>query len=201
MSRGKLKQKKLKKKYLLFCFLAILFISLILLLSFSIFKIFNFQSFYKKESRVTNISENKKEDNENKKTVGWIRVQGTNIDYPVIYAPGYDFSYETSDFAWTEVDFKNLNNVIFISGHNIKNQSANPSITSPYHNRFEQLMSFTYSKFVEDNKYIQYTFNGDDYIYKIFSVSYVDNLNLDIYNDSEYSKDEMNSFIKNLKNV
>ena len=41
------------------------------------------------ESRVDKVSEYAKKDSDDYTTIGWLRVQGTNIDYPVIYAPSY----------------------------------------------------------------------------------------------------------------
>lgn len=190
------KQKKLKKKYLLFCFFAIIFIILLLLIYFSISKIFmNYSKKFEIQSRVENVSSAIKSDPEYKKTVGWLRVQGTNIDLPIIYAPKYDFSYEVSDFAWTETDYEELNNLVFITGHNIKNQSKNPYIADKDHNRFEHLMSFTYYDFVKDNQYFQYTFDGVDYVYKIYSVAYVDASNMNVYNSSKLTDEEMKKYI------
>lgn len=154
---------------------------------------------YNVESRVENIYSARKHDTDYIKTVGWLRVQGTNIDYPVIYAPGYNLGYITDDFTWTEYDFEKLNNIVYISGHNIKNLSSRPLVTSKNHSRFEQLMSFTYYDFAKDNQFIQYTFNGIDYVYKIFSVSYESFLEMDTYNDRFYTKKELSDYIKKVK--
>lgn len=190
--------KKIKEdqstKQILFACLGLLILLLILLIAFGLVKIF-----YKKEfgvePRAQKVSVAKKEDNKDLKTVSWVRVQGTNIDYPVVYAPGYDFSYKAEDFAWTEIDYEKLNNIVFVSGHNILNQSTNPDIGADNHTRFEQLMSYTYYDFVKDNQYIQYTFDGKDYIYKVFSVFYDETSELDLYNKIYYSKDNMKTYI------
>ena len=195
MKKKKLMLKNLKKKYLLFCFLAILFI--ILILYFSVTRLFSsLNNNYKIETRVENIINERSNDTDIKKTVGWLKVQGTNIDYPILYAPYYNFSYETSDFAWTEGYFKDLNNIIYITGHNIKNQSKHPLIGYEKHNRFEQLMSFIYYDFSKENEYFQYTFNGNDYVYKIYSVAFINSDDLDVYNDSKYSSEKLSDYIK-----
>ena len=147
------------------------------------------------EPRAEDVLKNQREDNDNKETVGWVRVQGTNIDFPVLYAPGYDFSYETGKFGWTEAKFKELNNIVYIEGHNIKNMSTNPLIADESHDRFEQLMSFAYYDFAKENQFIQYTFNGVDYLYKIYSVDFIDESDLDLYNEIEYSEEDMREFI------
>ena len=152
---------------------------------------------YRVESRVKNIEKAKVKDADGIKTVGWLRVQGTNIDYPVIYAPGVDLNYRTQDFVWTENNFDSLNNMVYISGHNIKNLSKTPLIADKSHSRFEQLMSFVYLDFIEKNQYIQYTFNGENYLYKIYSVYFDDINNLDLYNSEKYSATDLNSIIGN----
>lgn len=152
--------------------------------------------YYSVESRVEKMKEYAKKDTENYSTVGWLRVQGTNIDYPVIYAPGYDFSSKTDDFLWTEANEDKLLNKVSISGHNILNLSANPLVANKNHKRFEQLMSFLYYDFVKENKYIQYTFQGKEYVYKIFSVSFADFDELDLFATKDYSKKELNKYIQ-----
>lgn len=197
-SRGNLKRRKKSKQALFACWGLLVFL-LVLLIVLSLVRVFGKKE-YEIDSRVDNIITEKKKDDEDLKTVGWIRVQGTNIDYPVIYAPNYEFSYKIDDFAWTEIDYGKLNNIVFVSGHNILNQSANPRITGNNHKRFEQLMSFTYYDFVKDNQFIQYTIDGKDYIYKIYAVFYDSDRELDLYNKKFYSKDEMKTYLDDVLN-
>ena len=49
-------------------------------------------------------------------------------------------------------------------------------------------MSFVYYDFVKDNKYIQYTVNGKDYIYKIYAVNFEPQYNLDLQTEGNTSK-------------
>ena len=147
-------------------------------------------------SRVDNIEERKKKDAEGVTTTGWLRVQGTNIDYPVIYAPGVDLGEIVEDFAWTNGNYDELNNITYIMGHNILNLSKTPYITDSTHKRFEQLMSFTYYDFAKKNQYFQYTVGGKNYIFKIYSVMYAYPESLETYNNSSYTKQKMSKYIK-----
>ncbi len=106
--------------------------------------------------------------------IGWIRVQGTNIDYPVMYekAEGFDINNVDIDygFAWKNYyDEKDTNRVVLL-GHNIRNVSSHPLINQKEFNNFENLPSFLYYDFVKDNKYIQYSDDKHNYLYKIYAV-------------------------------
>lgn len=180
-----------KSNYSIYTWLAIL---ILIAAGTIVFEIKN-SAAYTLEPRSDEIAKNKAKDNDTKETVGWIRVQGTNIDFPVLYAPDYDFAYEAGKFAWTEAKFDDLNNKIVISGHNIKNMSKHPLIADPSHDRFEQLMSFVDYDFAKENQFIQYTFNGKDYLYKIFSVSFLKSRDIDLYNSIEYPLDELRDYI------
>lgn len=105
--------------------------------------------------------------------VGWIRVQGTNIDYPIIYeTPNAYRSGE--DYTWVSHRPGAGENRLAIYGHNVQNVSSEPIIGDPKHVRFEQLMGFVYYDFAKNNLYIQYTHNGIDEVYKIYAVGFVD---------------------------
>lgn len=156
-----------------------------------------FYDYYPAESRVDDIKNEAKNDSDKYETIGWIRVQGTNIDYPVIYAPGYDFSGLTNNFAWNEVNSDTLLNKVTVSGHNILNLSANPKIGDKNSQRFESLMGFIYLSFVKENKYIQYTFGGEDYVYKIYAVSFPEHGDTDLFISEDLSKAEMKKYIDN----
>lgn len=189
-----------KKKYIekfnrkLFVIVGLVTVALILIFVILLPKIF---VYYKIENRVDNYNKYKKNDNKNYKTVGWLRVQGTNIDYPVLYAPNYNLSNKTDDFLWTEVDDKSLPKRVSVVGHNILNLSNKPLTAHKNHRRFEQLMSFVYQDFVEDNKYIQYTFEGKNYLYKIYAVYFTDEYGMELYNDYNDKDSDLNKYIKN----
>lgn len=182
----------ISKKKKVFLFIGILsFLCLISAIAFLLF-----YDYYPVESRVNNVEKYASNDTDDYTTVGWLRVQGTNIDYPVIYTPDYDLSKKTDDFVWTDVSSDRLLNKVNIIGHNILNLSTQPLVASENHRRFEQLMSFIYLDFVRDNKYIQYTFQGEEYVYKIFSVSFVSHDETGLYAFEDYTDEEMNDYIQ-----
>lgn len=177
-------------KNITYLFITIFFV-LLVIIGFFIFS----KKTFRIESRVKNVEMMKKNDSDDIKTVGWLRVQGTNIDYPIIYAPTVNLSYRTDDFVWTNANYKSLNNMVYISGHNIKNLSREPLVANKDHSRFEQLMSFIYINFIEKNQYIQYTYNGNDYLYKIYSVYFEERNNLELYESDRFSSSEMKKII------
>ena len=59
-----------------------------------------------------------------------------------------------------------------IFGHNMKNLSAKPLIIAKDHSRFEQLLSFYYQSFISSHQFILLSTKNDNYIYKIFAVTF-----------------------------
>lgn len=155
-----------RKKQIIVIFL-ILFLILLFLFSFTVVK--RIRNYYSVSDRTTNI---KKTSSESYPVVGWLRVQGTNIDYPVLdyNSENYDSNSIDIDFAWTNNISSKLNQRTVIFGHNIRNVSNKPLINEKTFNNFENLPSFLYYDFVKKNKYIQYTINNKNYLYKIYGV-------------------------------
>lgn len=158
---------------------------------------------YKIDSRVEKIkSEQKKEQKKaGYKTIAWLKVQGTTIDAPII---GYDNieafnSIDKENYLWNNNNNEKLYNQVSISGHNILNLSSNPEIGLEYFSRFDDLMSFVYEDFAKENKYIQYTIDNQDYIYKIFGVFFEKDYNLDLSYKNNYSEEKMDNYIKQIK--
>ena len=149
------------------------------------------------DSRVAEIEKYQSEHPKHK-VAAWVKIPGTNIDYPVlddIEAVAVEAS-ENMDYLWKNGELTKLNKINYIMGHNIMNLSQNPKITDKSHVRFEQLMSFTYLDFAKENQYVQFTIDGKDYLFKIFSVSYPDYYDVESYNDPDISKSEAKKFIK-----
>ena len=62
--------------------------------------------------------------------------------------------------------------------------------------RFESLMSFIYLDFVKDNKFIQYTYNGKDYVYEVYAVSFPEYGDTDVFVEENFTKEEMKEYIE-----
>ena len=148
-------------------------------------------------SRIDNINEYNDNSSGEIKAQFWIRVQGTNIDYPVINGKMNSTSLEEveGDYTWTNGIYNKIPSRLLVLGHNVRNLSANPIITDKDHNRFEQLPSFLYYDFAKENKYVQLTSKDGDYLYKIFAVAIVKNSTID-YSDNDYLESEIDEEIK-----
>ena len=104
-----------------------------------------------------------------------------NTNYPV----------EKEKYVWNVSSDGVFRNKMDIMGHNIYNLSSTPKISSPNFKRFEELMAFVYYDFAKDNKYIQLTIDGKDYVYKIFSVDFLDAVDVDMFPTGEYETDDL----------
>lgn len=190
------KRKKQKKKYIIFLFSV--------LLVFGIIIIITNKTIYKIEDRTTNIKEEKKKDEGHIRTIGWIRVQGTKIDYPIIaYEHGYNPKKETDkkeSFAYNLIREEELFNKVNIMGHNILNLSTHPRLDDKKFTRFESLMSFIYYDFAKKNKYIQYTIDGNNYLYKIYGVRVYDSYkNVETIIEKTYNDNEIVKYANKVK--
>lgn len=182
-------EKKLKWITLLSIFGVIILVSA---LSFTIYQ--SLRPVYAIESRVEDVLKEKKKREES--VEGWIRVQGTNIDFPIIHDEAdLNLGALLYDFAWITADEKKLGNKETIMGHNILNVSKHPLVAHKNHHRFEQLVSFMYYDFAKKNQYVQYTVDGVDHLYKIFAVGFVDDKKLDA-STRTVSKNELKKHIK-----
>jgi len=150
-----------------------------------------------------NIEEEKKKDIDMITTVGWIKVQGTKIDTPVIaYAPDFDDSDTEGkeSFSYTDLQEEKLFNKVYIAGHNILNLSKHPQINKDTFTRFEDLMAFVYYDFAKKNKYIQYTVNNENYLYKIYAVRlYKDYPNIENNPEITYNENEIEKYARKVK--
>lgn len=190
----KIKNKEKDNRRITIGCLLLIFI-LIVTLSISFFKTLN--SSFSTIPRINEINKYNEKSEGEVRSQFWLRVEGTNIDYPVINGR-MDFtqlSEVEGDYLWTNNIYESIPNRLLILGHNIRNLSANPVITDKKHNRFEQLPSFLYYDFAKENKYIQVTSNDGDYLYKIFAVSITEDNELDYYS-ADYNKEEIAKSIK-----
>lgn len=174
-------RKQYKKKYIL------LIIGIILLLT--IMKVvYDYNNCYKIIDRRQEIKLFEKENDI--MPLGWLRVQGTSIDFPIFYSNSIDISDGTYDFGWTNKTYNYLTDRTVILSHNVRNVSKQPLIADDEHKRFEQLPSFLYYSFAKKNKYIQYTTDNKNYIFKIYAVSIQENVNEDGGRITKKEKDE-----------
>ena len=135
---------------------------------------------------------------DNKNAIGWIKVQGTNIDFPIVYYYDNDVEDPTHNIGWSFSDYKKQEEKMIIYSHNMKNVSSQPLINGKSHQRFEPLMGFIYNSFIDDNKYIQYTVNNKNYLYKIYGVSFQEKDKFDNY-EGKVSRKYKEDYIKDVK--
>lgn len=182
MSWRKKKKQIRDVKHKAIIIICLMFTAVLGLLVFACFKIFNKGDYYKVESRVENVKNNTISDS-NYETAGWLRIQGTDIDLPILYSEDKyeDFPVEIEDFVWTRNSDKKFSELITVTGHNIFNLSAKPKIKSSSFHRFEELMAFVYYDFAKDNQYIQLTWDGKDYIYKIYAAGFVNQTDITFF--------------------
>ncbi len=129
--------------------------------------------------------------------VGWIKINGTNIDYPVRL--GNDLSSNHSeDIIWINDTLGNGRNRKVIFGHNILNVSSKPLIDSKRLTRFEPLMAYVYQDFTKEHLYIQYSdIDSKESLYKIYAVSFYETE--DDNGESYLSKEEITNYINVVK--
>lgn len=149
---------------------------------------------YAIETRIEQLNEEKENDIA---IIGWIKVQGTDIDYPIVKSEiNMTEINQVFDRIWQSRNYKDGENRRVFYGHNYLNVSSEPLIVNKNHKRFEQLMSFTYYEFAKDNLYIQFTHDNVDELYKIYAITF-------LYRDEEdgrsYNKKELNDYIKKAK--
>lgn len=200
-----MKKNKKNNKINFYQSFGLLFIGIIVIVSLLVFafmKLFPKPDYYKVTSRVDKVKSTVIDYPEDPlKTVGWIQVQGTNIDYPVVHKETFDsYPGHITGYGWLNNYDPGVHKHIGISGHNIYNLSSKPKLESKYFERFESLMSFVYYDFVKDNKYIQLTMDGKEYVYKIFAVSFLSNdEKLVLPLNEDYNDKELDDYIKLIK--
>ena len=172
--------KKKKKQVLVAAILLIALLIIGLIISFTNM----FKSSYKVSDRTLKVRE---KSSEGYPVMGWVRVQGTNIDYPVLYAQDSNYSLNDVDisFAWTNSSSTTLNDRVILHGHNIRNVSSKPLLNEKEFNDFEHLPSFLYYSFVKHNK---------NYLYKLYAVSMMDES--EFYYDENMDSKTKKAYIK-----
>ena len=107
----------------------------------------------------------------NSDTVGFLNVNGTNIEYTVVkgtnnsYYLKHNFNKESNSAGWIFADYKNkvdgTDKNLVIYGHNMRDDSMFGSLKNilndDWHNE-------------EENKYVTFITENDNSIYEVFSV-------------------------------
>lgn len=210
-------KKNKSKKYMKAILNLVIYIMLLSILLYSGIKIYKW---YKDNTNNNEITEKIKETvkiedkNENKKeytidfsklkeqnsdTVAWIKVNNTNIEYPVVKAQNNDFylkhSFDKSNNSagWIFADYRNkfdgTDKNIIIYGHNMKDNSMFGSLKSV-------ISEDWYNN--EDNKYITLITENEIQIYEVFSVYQIEKE--DYYIQTSFnSETNFNTFAQTIK--
>ena len=130
----------------------------------------------------------------NSDTVAWLKVENTNIEFPIVQANNNSY-YLTHNFdkkynvaGWIFADYKNkldgTDRNIVVYGHNMRNNSMFGSlkdvITEEWYNN-------------EENKYITFVTENDYRTYQVFSVYQIQTE--DYYIQTEFKSNEFTEFI------
>ena len=190
------KRSKKHKKFFILIFAIILIICL--LTAFIILKKLS-KDYYVIRPRVENVSEKVIDSYEEYETVGWIQIQGTTIDLPVLYNQDGYYPVEVEGYAKMPSYSPGFHNLLYVSGHNIFNLSSTPRIKAEEFTRFEELMSFVYYDFAKENKYIQLTYEGEEYVYKIFMVGFIPISEKLFYSALDYDEEQMETYLKKIE--
>lgn len=168
----KKKNKKIK--------LITIFLSILLIIGLLILIIYNLTTNKTQKVEKMNLSfENRVTDLANYSykdylTVGWLQVQGTNIDYPILDSTASNDDPTAQNYGWRSPYYETGKNREVLLGHNILNVSSTPLRDMTILNNFEGLMAFTYDDFASDNLYISYTKGNDTELYKIYAIGFYD---------------------------
>ena len=182
-------KKNKSKKYMKAILNLVIYIMLLSILLYSGIKIYKWYKDNTNNNEITeqiketvkieDKDENKKEytidfsklKEQNSDTVAWIKVNNTNIEYPVVKAQNNDFylkhSFDKSNNSagWIFADYRNkfdgTDKNIIIYGHNMKDNSMFGSLKSVINEDW-------YNN--EDNKYITLITKNGIQIYEVFSV-------------------------------
>lgn len=104
----------------------------------------------------------------NRDLAGWIRIDGTSIDYPVVQAPDNEY-YLNRNFYGAE----DINGTLFLDCRNISDDDTNLLVYG--HNRqndsmFGSLTKYKQKEFFEENNTIQLDTLKGSYTYRIIAV-------------------------------
>ena len=136
---------------------------------------------------------------QNQETVAWIKVNGTNVDYPVvkttnnIFYLSHSFDKSNNIAGWIFADYKNQFNGtdknMVIYGHNMRDSTMFGSLKNI-------LNSDWYDN--EENYKIILNMKNEEYIYKVFSIYKIESE--DYYIKTDFNSDnEFEKFVNTIK--
>ena len=212
-------RRKKNKKYKKAILNLILYIILLSILIYSGIKIFKWYKYKTNNNKIaeqiksTVIVEEKNEDEnkdeytvdfnklkeQNNETIAWLKVNNTNVEYPVVkgtnnsFYLNHSFDKSSNSAGWIFADcrnkFDNTDKNIVIYGHNMRDGSM-----------FGSMLNILNSKWYENEENTNITLytENEKSIYKVFSVYKIENE--DYYIKTEFKNgNEFEGFIKNLK--
>ena len=149
-----------------------------------------------KEKYTVDFSKLKKQNNE---AIAWLKVNNTNIEYPVVkgtnnsFYLNHSFDKSKNSAGWIFADYKNkfdnTDKNIVIYGHNMRDGSM-----------FGSMLNILDAKWYENEENTNITLytENEKCIYKVFSIYKIENE--DYYIKTEFKNDnEFEEFVKNLK--
>lgn len=196
------RRKKLSQKMKIYnIILIVALIVLMLLLSILlIVQVLGSSGAYKIESRSKNIEMSKKKDGNDFKTIGWIRVQGTNIDYPLYGVVSVTYDYPVTDsYLWSLNLDSDFHDMMIVYGHNVMNLGPKPKAHDDQFTRMEELMNYVYVDFVKQNQFIQMSIDDHDYLYKIMAVNFMRAKDLDLYPLGDWPTDKKAEYLERIQ--
>ncbi len=149
-----------------------------------------------KEEYTVNFNKLKEQNNE---TIAWLKVNNTNVEYPVVkgtnnsFYLNHSFDKSNNSAGWIFADYRNkfdnTDKNIIIYGHNMRDSSM-----------FGSMKNILNSDWYENEKNTDITLytENEKCIYKVFSIYKIENE--DYYIKTEFKNDnEFEKFIKTLK--
>lgn len=208
-------RRKKNKRYKKVILNIIIYMILLFVLIYSVIKIFKWYNDKTNNNKIaeqiksTVIVEDKNEEEytvdfkklkeQNNETVAWIKVNNTNVEYPVLRATNnsfylnHSFDKSKNSAGWIFADYRNkfdgTDKNIIIYGHNMRDDSMFGSLKNI-------LNSAWYDN--EENTNITLYTENEKSIYKVFSIYKIESE--DYYIKTEFSNDnEFEKFIETLK--
>ncbi|MCR1850207.1 class B sortase [Paraclostridium sordellii] len=126
----------------------------------------------------------------------WLKLDNTNIDYPVVQTDNndhylnYDFYNKPSDSGCIYMDYRDnaKSKNIILYGHNMRNKTM-----------FNNLLQFKDKDFFDKNNKIRVFKDNKEYIYEVFSV-YTTDSKYDYLITNFNNPNEFKNYINNVKN-